>query len=317
MIKKETVIILGAGASKPYGFPTGDELTNKIVKLFSKQHNLDNMEHAIMNSGSKIVNISKMNAREIAEKLGGTPWTIDKWLSVNKDFTNIGKLAINYLILQYEYMSTNTLENRDQENSWYVALLNEMSNSADFRCIDDLLNNKVTFVTWNYDRSLEEYLYRFLNKSFTKDGNDKCNEIAKNINIIHLHGKVGSLLWQQEKDSYSIEYGVNASWINAFKCIDSINIVGEKEVNDSNYNLAKQAMQKASNIFFLGCGFWNENMERLKIDNCQDKEFAATCIGLADKVTNDYKKGYNVFKRPFVFYGGSISDFITKHVKFE
>ena len=30
MIKEKTVYILGAGASKPYGYPTGKELTNYI-----------------------------------------------------------------------------------------------------------------------------------------------------------------------------------------------------------------------------------------------------------------------------------------------
>jgi len=31
MIKEKTVLILGAGASKPYGFPTGEELRREII----------------------------------------------------------------------------------------------------------------------------------------------------------------------------------------------------------------------------------------------------------------------------------------------
>ncbi len=34
MITKPTVFILGAGASKPFGYPTGNELKDLIVKHF-------------------------------------------------------------------------------------------------------------------------------------------------------------------------------------------------------------------------------------------------------------------------------------------
>jgi len=33
MIEKKTVLILAAGASKPYGFPTGEELLREIVDI--------------------------------------------------------------------------------------------------------------------------------------------------------------------------------------------------------------------------------------------------------------------------------------------
>ena len=34
MIERPTVLILGAGASKPYGFPTGEKLLRDIVDIF-------------------------------------------------------------------------------------------------------------------------------------------------------------------------------------------------------------------------------------------------------------------------------------------
>jgi len=33
MIEKRTVLVLGAGASKSYGFPTGEELLHQIVDI--------------------------------------------------------------------------------------------------------------------------------------------------------------------------------------------------------------------------------------------------------------------------------------------
>jgi hypothetical protein len=33
MIKNKTVFVLGAGASKPYGYPTGEELFKEVLRL--------------------------------------------------------------------------------------------------------------------------------------------------------------------------------------------------------------------------------------------------------------------------------------------
>ncbi|MEK6646434.1 MAG: hypothetical protein AABY84_07160 [Candidatus Firestonebacteria bacterium] len=55
-------------------------------------------------------------------------------------------------------------------------------------------------------------------------------------------------------------------------------------------------MEEASNIFFLGCGFHEENMERLKIDNCENKEFASTCYKLSEKIQRKYKENTTTLK---------------------
>ena len=37
MIEKKTVLVLGAGASKPYGFPTGGELQDEISAVLEAE----------------------------------------------------------------------------------------------------------------------------------------------------------------------------------------------------------------------------------------------------------------------------------------
>lgn len=41
MIRRQTVFVLGAGASYPYGFPTGEGLVNEIIGLASTDRTLD------------------------------------------------------------------------------------------------------------------------------------------------------------------------------------------------------------------------------------------------------------------------------------
>jgi len=42
MITKPTVLVIGAGASKPYGFPTGQELRDYILELANPEADLEN-----------------------------------------------------------------------------------------------------------------------------------------------------------------------------------------------------------------------------------------------------------------------------------
>lgn len=39
MIRRKTVFVLGAEASFPYGFPTGEGLVNEVIELTGKTNN--------------------------------------------------------------------------------------------------------------------------------------------------------------------------------------------------------------------------------------------------------------------------------------
>ena len=54
MIEKETVFVLGAGASKPYQFPTGSELADKVYQELSQGATIDDMRAFCGFSGDEI-----------------------------------------------------------------------------------------------------------------------------------------------------------------------------------------------------------------------------------------------------------------------
>ena len=41
MITKKTVLVLGAGASKPFGLPTGKELKNDVCRLLGESNKIE------------------------------------------------------------------------------------------------------------------------------------------------------------------------------------------------------------------------------------------------------------------------------------
>jgi hypothetical protein len=193
MITAPTLFILGAGASKPYEFPTGEGLRDDIVKNFATDFDeLDGGEktdHKVM-AREGIKNFIK-NFDNSSLK------SIDKYLAVNpQNDKYIGKIAITLSILKHENKSCFNEKITDPKEDWYKYLYNRMT--EDFNKPDDhkhFFENNVAFITFNYDRSLEYYLYNSLFHSFNQESNNIRNNI-KSYNpfkIIHVYGSVGLL----------------------------------------------------------------------------------------------------------------------------
>ena len=60
-------------------------------------------------------------------------------------------------------------------------------------------NNRVAFVTFNYEQSLEYFLFNAIKNSYGLNDDDT----AKLVNVtpvIHLHGQLGLPYWEQTSD---------------------------------------------------------------------------------------------------------------------
>jgi len=95
MIREGTVFIIGAGASAPYGFPVGSGFRDDICLNFRKD---------IEKFGVSSIDVLDMleQADEFVERFRKSQILIDKWLSLNRRFENIGKLAIVNSIVKHE-----------------------------------------------------------------------------------------------------------------------------------------------------------------------------------------------------------------------
>src|SRR5947208_1187998 len=92
MIKKYTVFILGAGASKPYGYPTGPELIAKMLNL------KDEVARVIQECGT-----GADQWRAFQDSLRkSSQGSIDAFLERRPDLRGIGKLLIAANILHCE-----------------------------------------------------------------------------------------------------------------------------------------------------------------------------------------------------------------------
>jgi hypothetical protein len=266
MIKTKTLFILGAGASVPYGYPTSVELRNTII---SGWHNPEISR--FWEQYDEGPNTSKKTMIEFLEefKQSGV-YSIDSFLEKRPEFMNIGKIIIAWYIIRCE--DDNRL--RNSENNWYMYLFSRIKDS-----FEKLDQNKISFITFNYDRSLEQFLFEAIRSLFNKKP-DECAAKIANIPIVHLYGQLDLLPWQDENGKvYSPRADIDDRLWLAPKNIKLIS--DERNIEKSEeFKKAYDLIRNADRIYFLGFGFDEDNLKRLKISRMQNKKIISTALGL-------------------------------------
>lgn len=249
MINTPTVLILGAGASAPYGFPSGSTLKDKICDNLSLLTNDASVE--LQREG-----FTKDEIRKFRTDLhGSATFSVDAFLERRREYENVGKAAIVQVLMP--------LENKDAlHGDWYEHLFNKL-------CIpfkegfEDFDKNKISILTYNYDRSLEQFLMTALKSNSGKEY-EECVEKLSKIPIVHLHGKMGDLLYKQGVASRR-EYDTRLDEGDISRFSRGIKIIHEDINNDPEFKQAHDLISGAKRVYFLGFGYDPMNLERLKL----------------------------------------------------
>src|SRR5438132_741389 len=130
MFKAKTVIILGAGASWHYGYPTGEELVKRVIgkAKIARQYFTDYCANptAPLANGPRIISgddpaiprdgdtglrkqwmAATNKFEDLIERLSVTdPLVIDYFIDQNRHLEDIAKLCIAWVILEREFVST-------------------------------------------------------------------------------------------------------------------------------------------------------------------------------------------------------------------
>ena len=312
MVTVPTLFVLGAGASIPYGYPSGKGLRRKIVE--DLEPDLDSH----FNKDSSLDSFEKEQYKEKAKKLmnvfGNAPIeSIDKFLALNPSFEDIGKLAIAFLILEYEKKSSFNESLKKPNQDWYSHLFNQMTSS--FKSPDDYMkfkDNKVSFITFNYDRSLEHVLLSgFRNAFYDNRGQIEMEMVDISswhenyfpFPLIHVYGQIGEPGWLWGRD-YREMYDFQK--IKTYS--KGIRVIGERTEN-SNDKIGKM-FAEAKKIYFLGFGYADENLEAIGIkDNLrEDHDIYGTAF---DSTDNEMER----IKRKLIVNPASMQILTNPHIE--
>ncbi len=285
MIENKTVFILGAGASCPYGYPSGKGLRMEICSQFCQRY-----KGYILNDPKLKPDLEGklIKAREFTEIFHkATTKSIDLFLSVNSEFEEIGKTAIALSIFGTEKNSHFREHVKKEEHDWYSYIFHKLTDGLTNK--NDYIHfgeNRVSFITFNYDRSLEYFLYDSLIHYFYKISPDKIKEQLIKLRIIHVFGQVAGLEWQDLPNK--IEYRHDVNLINIQVLVKNLRIIYEEEENPE-LEEAHKLIREAQHIYFLGFGYAKENLKLLKIPEILNpkQNIYGTALGSTPKEKQD------------------------------
>jgi NAD-dependent SIR2 family protein deacetylase len=257
MITTPTVLILGAGASCPYGFPTAKGLKELICEEFSSTGTRASQFLSCLNpEGSKYAPEEFSKFRDAFLK-SGQP-SVDAFLQRRPEFLGVGKLAIAFCLMPFE--KEETLYHPDS-NDWYEYLSVKLNSS-----FEEFGKNKLSIITFNYDRSLEHYLLNSLMNLHGKP-RDECVKALAQIPIVHVYGQIGERPYpQQGSQMYRPDQIEHPRYVETAAA--GIRLYHEEAEAAS--TSARELLSRAKRICFLGFSYNPLNVARLSIGGSLD-----------------------------------------------
>lgn len=265
-----TAFILGAGASKPYGFPTAYELRELILgratgdflswaDCFRGQFKTVWQDWLRGNLPSCMSDSASLQAFQTAFCVSDV-YSIDKFVFQHERHAEAAKHYIALILLECE-------QKKKPTGGWYGHIWNEI-------IIPGATAGRQTlkFFTFNYDRSLESYLDS-VTKTYFSDP-EFGRAVYDRIEIRHIYGSLGQLRGPTNTVSYGSREP-SALQLSA----SQLRLIPPRI---SSRDWPKEDLLEFERLVFLGFGFDELNMEVLGLTRTErPKEIFASCFGLS------------------------------------
>ena len=271
MITRETVLVLGAGASAAYRLPTALELTQQIVAQMPKR----------VGVLEKLKGIRKEHIDEFVRALARSDIaSVDEFIGRRTEFMRVGKAAIADTLYRAEepnraslhYQQEGILDHTNPIDHWLELVWKHLRTDATPESFE---NNKLKIVTFNYDRMVEAYLTRVMVETFDLS-NDEAIEIWQTaIPIVHVHGQLS--------DSRLVDEDGDPTTSQLTESIDTIRVLPESSGGDEPFALAGEYLENAWAVCFLGFSYHPDNLRRLDVKNKTAKKHVwGTAVGMTE-----------------------------------
>jgi hypothetical protein len=293
MFKKNTLLILGAGASHDLHFPLGRQFKEDIADLTSYQRIKTNdgygfkvemqqpsnpefdrlvrayvLKKNLTGSGPTISDDEIVRAMQMISGGVGFAPSIDVFLKMRSKENAIvlcSKAAIAALILKCEQRALPQLVPSDNlnwrpslEKTWYQAFCEICF--SDTECQDQISEalSRISIVSFNYDRCIEQLVRSAIERLYSIP-RSMAGELTGKMNVLHPYGFLGPL--PLEAGDGGVAFGANFDAIDANQLFDGIKTFNEQ--SDIRIEIQEE-VAKSEQIVFLGFGFHKPNLDLLK-----------------------------------------------------
>lgn len=303
---RKNVIIIGAGASAEYNFPTGEGLKSKIAMLTETTDKNDfktdfrNREFsiAINQLRSKHEYESLLEAAEaIRVNIIQAP-SIDNFLHThanNQAIVDVGKLAIATAIFEAEKSSYLFVDNKKSSRlfndnnylkGWLTGLFKILVSERNFEQFLQALKD-ITFISFNYDRCIHQFFY-YQSTSYFQLSSSESESVIIALNIIFPYGSIGD--FRHYRNNYT-NFGKIENGSNLLSLSESIKTFSE-QIESEISNKIHQAVCDADVALFIGFAFHKQNRELLfsSKEGIQKDCVYATVYGERNNAVNRFQE---------------------------
>lgn len=254
MLREHTVFVLGAAVSNELGLPLGGELKTHISGVLPARADRVPDNTLLMALQRAMPRDWFPQAQQVRHGLKNAA-SIDNLIEHrghDPNFVLIAKLGIAASISKAERKHATSFE----KAVTYQRLFDLMVSTCG-RAREEEALQRVTFVTFNYDRTLEAFLRGAL-RSYSGMSSRDAAEAVSRVNIQHVYGSLGELVsddpaeWLREPDVLQLE--AMAADLRTFS----------EETGSVEGAELKATVRDAKHLIFLGGALHRRNMDLLK-----------------------------------------------------
>ncbi|MBB3394475.1 hypothetical protein [Rhizobium sp. BK060] len=309
MYKRESVFVIGAGASSEFGMPVGSQLTEQIQASsrlrFYRYPSQDEGPEAIKRYIRRTFDLSSTEhfpaAKALIEAFNQinhgvlSAESIDEYIyrySNDAQIAEAGKLLIAHLISIAESGSLLSEEHRFHEDSgfrkldktWIWPFAKSLVMGVKANEINTI-GQGVTIICFNYDRCVEHYLEHFLVRTYHGLEQEQARSIVSQINIIHPYGLLGDL--------NEFPYGQTDNFHKMANNLITWSETGadEEELEEKQSSI-RRAILSARQIVFLGFGFAAQNMRLLNTKPTENNYNTPTVYSSGYGIAREEEQSY-------------------------
>ena len=299
MLKKQTLFVVGAGASFELGLPLGIKLAENIAaKLhfkfdYGRMTEGDDRFFSALQQKFPDGDILNNNLRACARIKSGIllARSIDNYIDAHKEdakVASMGKLAIIDCIVKAEkssklyfdpHSSEYTFDTKKLDKTWIAELVDLLFYGTPKSNIDRIFNN-LSVISFNYDRCIQQALVLALHTYYHFD-TATCFEIVNKLRIIYPYGSLGH--FSQAQSAKAVPFGADIHPSYLFELSKNIRTYSEQLADIELVSQISTEVENAQNIVFLGCAYHPQNINILTSNNPNfEKNIYGTALGISD-----------------------------------
>lgn len=288
MFKKQTLFVVGAGASFEVGLPLGKKLASMIKEKMDIRFELGN-RLAGTGDTDLYIQLTRQFAKDPLE-LQQAAWlirdgislaqSIDDFLDLHRTNQHVnlyGKAAIVKTILEAERQSRLYFAGPDKEeyfdpekcaDTWLLKFLHMLGRGVPKENLQQIFD-RVSFIVFNYDRCIEHFLHHALQKLYAIQEKE-ASDIVQTLRIVHPYGEVANVQFGASRSDYATLAG-------------RIRTYTEQMTDTKMTEKLQNEMHRAESIVFLGFAYHDQNMALVQpVDPMSAKHIYGTAYGMSD-----------------------------------